>query len=477
MFKKPINLVFTLIIFSLALLFSTNVYASANRISGLNRYETSAAVALDGWKQSDYAILANGENFPDALSTTPLAQKYNAPILLTLKDTIPDTIANALQQLKVKNVFIVGGTGVISSTVENQLSSIGIKVTRLSGQNRYETDIQVAKQLGSVDKVVLVNGEDFPDALSIAPIAAKENMPILLMSGDIIPDVVKQYIGSQNISKTYLIISGSTIKANMADGLPNVELIAGSNKYERNLSIIDKFKNDLDFSTIFVASGENFPDALSGTIASGKNGNPMFLVNKDGIDVKDYLNKNSINGSNVKILGGTGAINDSIVDCIAGKVDDNEAFYYNRGKQYAKDGQFDSALSDFNKALELNPNDYVVYYNRGLVYQNKENLDKAVADYSKCIEINPNYIYAYNNRGLIYDTRREYDKALVDYNKAIQLDPTKSYPFANRGILYFNNGDYDKALTDLNQAIQLDPNNDIASAYRRMVIEQMQNSK
>lgn len=58
---------------------------------------------------SDYAILVNGENFPDALSASVLAKKYNAPILLTGSSSLDDTASNQLTRLKVKKVFIVGG--------------------------------------------------------------------------------------------------------------------------------------------------------------------------------------------------------------------------------------------------------------------------------------------------------------------------------------------------------------------------------
>ncbi len=116
-------------------------------MAGVDRYETSSEIALNGWTQCDYAVLASGEDYPDALCAAPLAGKYKAPILLTEKDSIPETTLSTIKQLQVKNIFIIGGTGVISNTVEDQLKLLGISITRLFGQNRYETDIAVAKQL------------------------------------------------------------------------------------------------------------------------------------------------------------------------------------------------------------------------------------------------------------------------------------------------------------------------------------------
>ena len=208
---------------------ATNITNS--RISGNDRYETAAKISQAGWTTtSQYAIIATGEDFPDALCAAPLAKKYDAPILLTQEDALPAETIDAIKQLKVKNIFVIGGTGVISTTVENKINSMGIKMTRLFGQDRYETDIKVAEQLGSISEIAIVTGEDFPDALSIAPIAVKRGMPIILIEHNIIPDVVKAYISSHNITKTYVIGAGSSIDASTLSGLTNVEEINGIDK-------------------------------------------------------------------------------------------------------------------------------------------------------------------------------------------------------------------------------------------------------
>lgn len=59
-----------------------NTSPTITRLAGFDRFETASKIAKSGWTQSDYAILAYGGNYPDALSSAPLAKKYNAPILL-----------------------------------------------------------------------------------------------------------------------------------------------------------------------------------------------------------------------------------------------------------------------------------------------------------------------------------------------------------------------------------------------------------
>lgn len=314
---NKVNFKISYIIVILALVFFTSleVYASSNsltikRLWGLNRYATSVKVALEGWQQSDNAILANGENFPDALCAAPLAKKYNAPILLTQNDSLPVETIDAIKQLKVKNIFIIGGVGVISSNIENELAAMSISVTRVFGQDRYETDVKVAELLDNVSEIAIVTGEDYADALSIAPIAVKKNMPVILIEHNAIPDVVKKYISSHNINKAYVVGVGSSIDASALVWLNNVEQINGQDKYQRNLSIIDMFKEDLSLENLYVATGENFADALSGSVLAGLNSNPMLLLGNNLESQEDFFTRNSAYISSINILGGTGAVSD-----------------------------------------------------------------------------------------------------------------------------------------------------------------------
>jgi len=79
----------------------------------------------------------------------------------------------------------------------------------------------------------------------------------------------------------------------------------------------------------------------------------------------------------------------------------NALVYYNRGLTYIGRGDFDQAISDYTKAIELDPNLAEAYVSRGIVHARKSNLDKAISDYTKAIEINREYAYAYVSRGLI----------------------------------------------------------------------------
>ena len=96
---------------------------------------------------------------------------------------------------------------------------------------------------------------------------------------------------------------------------------------------------------------------------------------------------------------------------------------YNRGSELLDKGEYDEAIDEFTKAIEIDPNYAEAYNNRGLAYYYTWEYDLAVADYDKAIEIDPDYADAYNNRGNAYADNGQYDLAIADYDRAIEIDP------------------------------------------------------
>ena len=142
--------------------------------------------------------------------------------------------------------------------------------------------------------------------------------------------------------------------------------------------------------------------------------------------------------------------------------DDAEA-YYNRGNAYALKGACDPAIQDLTKAIRLRPRYAKAYNNRGNVFGRKGALDLAIQDYSNAIEFEPDYAEAYDNRGNAYNDKGDYDLAVRDYDKAIELKPGFAQAYSNRGNFYDAKGDYDLAVQDYSRAIALQP--DCAEAY------------
>lgn len=138
--------------------------------------------------------------------------------------------------------------------------------------------------------------------------------------------------------------------------------------------------------------------------------------------------------------------------------------YINRGTAYLNKSNYDQALVDYTKAIELNPQDASAYINRGDAYYDKEDYDQAIKDYNKAIELNPQVAYAYYSRGLAYDVNHSYNQAIRDFNKAIELNPQYADAYRSRGFVYNEKGNYKQAIKDYNKAIELNPQN--ADSYR-----------
>ena len=132
--------------------------------------------------------------------------------------------------------------------------------------------------------------------------------------------------------------------------------------------------------------------------------------------------------------------------------------YNNRGRMYAERGDYDEAIEDFTKTIQLWPAYADAYYNRGHVFADKGEADRAIADYTKVTEINPTYVKAYYNRGNVYKTKGDIDRAISDYNKALQISPAEVKAYVNRGNAYSEKGDINRAISDYTKAIEINPN-------------------
>jgi len=129
--------------------------------------------------------------------------------------------------------------------------------------------------------------------------------------------------------------------------------------------------------------------------------------------------------------------------------------YLNRGVDYSQKGEYKRAVSDYNKAIEIDPGFVVAYLNRGFTHSKMGEYEKAISDYTKAIELNPRYAIAYRNRGFVYRKIGENDKAIADYTNAIEIEPKDAVAYYYRGNIYYSMGEYDKAWEDIRKARSL----------------------
>lgn len=289
---------------------STKPYV-VSRIYGKDRIDTSIQIAKSYIKTSEFAILANQNNFPDSLSATVLSKKYNAPILLTDSKVADKSLIQEIKRLQTKYFVKIGGEKSISNEVAKQLLPEKSKVRSFKGADRYATNAEIIKEFKDADTCIIASGENFADSLSIGAYATKNGYPIVLVQKNKINDVTKQALKDSKIKKCYIVGGENSVSKSLEKELPQViERIAGNDRYETSLKIADKFYKDAEGA--YLASGEVFADSLAINPIAAKFDVPLILTPKDKLPQKtlEYLEKSKI--IQVAIIGGEKTVSKQI---------------------------------------------------------------------------------------------------------------------------------------------------------------------
>lgn len=313
------------------------------RIFGANRYETAVRVSEEYFAASNKAVLCTGENFPDALSAAPWARHIDAPLLLTPRDKVPQSVMNELARLGVVQVWIVGGDSVVSSAVTKQLSDAGYVPRReLQGTDRYETSAKIAQYLHAAqiadggtpsDTAYFARGDSFADALAVSPVAASQYSPILLVKTDSLPAATMGAL--QSMSTKYGVIVGGTdvvgpnveiaietiLTANLGSNSP-ASRWDGPDRYATAVQVVDSAVKShlIDMDTVVIATGLNFPDALGAGAAMGSYGSPILLTAPGTLpaSVKTLLTQSATQIGRVDFVGGSDVVSDAVKTTVSG---------------------------------------------------------------------------------------------------------------------------------------------------------------
>jgi tetratricopeptide (TPR) repeat protein len=130
--------------------------------------------------------------------------------------------------------------------------------------------------------------------------------------------------------------------------------------------------------------------------------------------------------------------------------------YVWRGNTWYNKKEYDKAIIDYDKAIEINSNYALAFYNRGFAWVAKKDYYKAIEDYRKAIAIDPNYASAYVIKASILRAMKKYDTAIEDYNKTIAIDPSYANAYYNRGLAKKeNNVDLEGSKQDFEKYLEL----------------------
>lgn len=289
-------------------------------IVGNDRYETATKLSESKFETAENVIIVNSSAIADALSATPFAKLKDAPVLLTETNNLTEQTKSEISRLGAKNVYIIGGESVVKESVVNQLKEMNLKVERISGEDRYETSLEVAKKLGDISEIAVVNGETgLVDAVSIAPVAANNNMPILLVSSNDRTEVFDKYIKDEQVTKSYVIGQENAISKEIADKLPNAERLGGIDRNETNAIVIERFYKDEQLNNIFVAKDgmknqDDLIDALAVGVIAAKDNAPV-VIGQNSLSAKQEAVLSTKKTKMLTKVGGNG--NEGIFNKIA----------------------------------------------------------------------------------------------------------------------------------------------------------------
>lgn len=264
---------------------------SVKKLAGNQRFDTAVEISKEGWSEgSETVVLTSAYSVVDGVTATPLATTKNAPILLVDKNKVNESTKAELLRLNPKNIIVVGGSAVVNDNVVNEVKSTlpSASVSRVGGLNRYETSLNIAKEISKtqpINKVYIAGGTGEADALSIASKAGEDKQPIILSNKDDLNKNTYEWLKSQNLQDAYFI-GGETVLGNSVISKVNSitsnnvanNRIYGQNRHETNAKVIQKFYTDNNYNSVLVTKSDPLVDALTAGPLAAKLNSPIVLA-------------------------------------------------------------------------------------------------------------------------------------------------------------------------------------------------------
>ena len=296
---------------------------SVKRIAGDDRYQTSLRIGRELKKvmkgrNFNAVVVANGDNYADALSGAYLAKVKNAPLILVNKNNMEQAqnfIYTHLKHVKKgqakSQVYLLGGEKVVPEAMRTELEEY-FDIKRIAGSDRFETNLKILKEANVRSGDLLVcSGVGYADSLA----ASASGKPIMLVD-DMLSDEQKKLIKSLDRGNVTIIGGYKSVNSNIENACKSLTptiRIYGEDRYKTSLAIAKHFfKNSK--SAVF-AYGDNFPDGLCGGVLAEKMNAPLLLINENNYDfAKQYVRENTMN--KFVVLGGNRMIPNRTINYI-----------------------------------------------------------------------------------------------------------------------------------------------------------------
>lgn len=309
-------------------------------VQGDDRFATAVESSKLGFVSGASTVLiATGRNWPDALGASALAGALDAPILLVDTSAVPAAVAAEITRLGATHAIIIGGTAAVSADVQTRLRSTGsiTSVERIFGTDRYDTARRVAiraiQAAGSEfdGSLIVATGASYADALAASPASAAKHWPVVLVAPQLGLDTGTRVFVTTRGARAFVMGGTSAVSAQAyADlegifGPEAVKRISGADRFETaaRIAVWSLADAGLTFATPAIATGRSPYDALSGGVVQGRDGSILLLTEASHLPTStaDLIRDNESAIREVRFLGGTSAIGQSVRDTVAAYFD------------------------------------------------------------------------------------------------------------------------------------------------------------
>ena len=287
------------------------------RLAGESRFETAKKIA-DKMTTRGTALLASSENYPDALVSGLLANKKQAPILLTGGNKLNRETLKALSEKNIKKVVILGGNSAVPNSIEKELKKLGYETERIGGNDRYETAVKISQMVGSSDTFYLASGVNYPDALSVSALSINENRPLLLTDRDKLSKATKESLVNAGAKQVIIVGGPAAVSSKVENELKAMGIktsrIAGKTRYETSALIAGKLVNK--GAGLLLTRGDNFIDSVTAGPLAGALNRAILLLSRKDIPAPCRKLIETVKAEDCTIIGGNNAISKAVEDMV-----------------------------------------------------------------------------------------------------------------------------------------------------------------
>jgi putative cell wall-binding protein len=314
------------------------------RLSGPDRIDTAIAVSQEMFDDgdADTVVVSRRQEYPDALAGGPLAAALNGPILITQDHELTERVADEIERLDPREIIILGGTNAVHQEVQDDLEErfTTATVRRIGGRDRFVTAAMIADELDSDSGRAFItegrnpdDGRGWPDAVSVSALAAFAGDPILLVEHERLPAATAEALEEHGVTETVIVGGESAVSRSVEDELEsrghNPDREGGRDRYETSIKITERGLDEgMTTSTVWVATGLNWPDALTAGPAAGTRGEALVLIHGQRTDGSpatwDFLERNAEEIDEAILLGGTVAISEEVEQRIRETIDTDD---------------------------------------------------------------------------------------------------------------------------------------------------------